>query len=350
MRSARLSIGLVLGMQGLAACGDGGSAAAVAGTEVTGRELLESATTFQTCGGLTAPAVKPKGFSFFLNNFSVGLKPHHGAQDAIGNPGAPVSIHAWYGYGIPEAALMNERVSVQMDACQGWENLTTLRTNDGGFINIPVSGDRVGLGAFDVLHTVLADGTTMRSSVWGLPAGTHLVVFDIDGTLTTDNGQFIDEYAAEIFDAGYTPKAFAGAAELTKTWVAKGYVPVFLTGRPHNTADITRAWLSGEGFAAGPLHVTETAAQVASTNAGVGTYKAQFLADLLARGYSVDYAYGNEPTDVYAYKQIGVEPAHMFTIGSKAGVDGSTAIQGDYTAHVKTFVAAQPDAEQPFSF
>lgn len=328
-----LGIGM---MQYLTACGAAGPEGATAAS--ASARNLAVLPQFTVCDTLKAQTPSP----------TTERKPHHGVQDVLALPETVADIHAWFGYDIPVEPLADGNVHVQMDTCSNWTDLNTWQTNDAGFVDITVGAPEVLLGHHQLLHTVVADNTTAVSSVWGLPEGTHLVVFDIDGTLTINNAQFEDQYALEFFAAGYTPKAFAGAATMTQAWASKGYVPVYLTGRPHTTADITRAWLDEKSFAPGPVHLTENLVEALPTNDGVGAYKTAFLQMLVGQGYIVDYAYGNEPTDVFAYEQIGMPLNHVFTIGQKAGVDGSTALHGNYITHL-AYVAAQPSAAQPFA-
>lgn len=332
-----LAIGL---MQTLVACGSAADSAptAMPTTAQSGRALAGSLPPFTACDSLKTQIPAP----------TTDRKPHHGVQDVLAIPGTPANMHAWFDYNLPVEPLSDGTVGVQMDMCNAWQDMGPITTNEAGYVDIVIPPANVLLGSHRMVQTVQEDNTTAESFVYGLPAGTHMVVFDIDGTLTINNAQFEDEYALEMFEAGYTPKAFAGAAALTREWASKGYVTVYLTGRPHSTMDITRSWLDQENFAAGPVHVTETLEEALPFNEGVGDYKTAFLQSLVALGYTVDYAYGNEPTDVYAYENIGMPLNHVFTIGSKAGTDGSTAIHTNYLAHL-LYVATQPNASQPFS-
>lgn len=346
--------GLLVGVvvQVIAACGADVSPMNVEAENTTRSALKQLDTTipvFKSCNDLTFAPTAPTGFQHFRNQVLAQHMPHHSAQDVIGLPGDPLHIKAWFAYGLARQEMQDEAVNVTLDDCTRWSGLKTWTTSDVGTIDVPLEPSTVSLGNYDVVHEVMGDGTSATSHVWGLPAGTHFVVFDIDGTLTTDNGQFFDELAAQAFDGGYTPHAFLGAQDLTKLWLAKGYIPLFLTGRPHGVSDITRAWLKDLDFAMGPLRLTDTSTELAPNDASVGEFKAQFLASLQAKGYSIDYAYGNEPTDVYAYKKAGINMAHVFTIGSKAGVGGSQPLFGQYVTHLP-YVQAQPNAVQPFSF
>src|SRR6185437_6480242 len=134
---------------------------------------------FKSCTNLNFDPIAPQGFNHLRNRLSAHLTPHHSAQDLIGIPGDTVTIPAWFSYGMIPHNLFDEDVNVTLDDCSAWAGLKQWTTNDNGAIKVPVSPTYVQLGGYDVVHEVLADGSSAKSRVWGLPRGTHLVVFDI---------------------------------------------------------------------------------------------------------------------------------------------------------------------------
>ena len=55
-------------------------------------------------------------------------------------------------------------------------------------------------------------------------------------------------------------------------------------------------------------------------------------------------AYGNADTDITAYANVSIPLDHTFIIGTEGGNGGTVAIPNlDYTQHIATFIAAQPD-------
>jgi phosphatidate phosphatase PAH1 len=238
----------------------------------------------------------------------------------------------------------NETVVLKMDSCGAWDTLGSSTTNRDGRAMLP-NNQMAAPGRFKVSQQMLANGTAITSTVNVLPAGTHVVVFDVDGTLTTDNGQFIRQQ----LHPEYVPVAFEAAQAATQAWVAKGYVVLYLSGRPTDSAVQTRTWLDDLGFAKGPTHLTEFPSQVVPSTAGVGAFKKAYIQSLMDKGYVIDYAYGNETTDIYAYAGVGLSADKIFILGPNAGASGTQPLPNGYTDNL-AFIAAAPNAGQPFSF
>ena len=72
----------------------------------------------------------------------------------------------------------------------------------------------------------------------------EVILFDIDGTLTTSDFEIIKDLFAEILTGDYVPEAYPEAAEMT--WAHRdmkrggGYI----TGRPHWLRSVSREGLS----------------------------------------------------------------------------------------------------------
>ncbi|HET6343508.1 MAG TPA: HAD family acid phosphatase, partial [Myxococcota bacterium] len=274
----------------------------------------------------------------------------HAAQDAIELPGSRVTLQGRFGYGVPVVVpLRNEAVDVSLDDCSGWQPVAGGTTDSLGNVAMALNAPVSYVGRTNMRYVVAGDATVAEARLYTLPRGTHVVVVDIDGTLTTDDGEYIRQLMLHSLGRDYDPKAFPDAVSLTRAWVQKGYIVLYLTSRPMGTADITRAWLSDHGFAAGPLHMTEGPGEFMPNDKGAGAYKLAFLKGLQERGYVLDYAYGNADTDVFAYKGANISIKHMFTIGKKAGMEGTQPLPPGYTSHLK-WVAAQPNAAQPFLY
>jgi phosphatidate phosphatase PAH1 len=137
-------------------------------------------------------------------------------------------------------------------------------------------------------------------------------LFDIDGTLTTDDFQLAADFL--------TPegaRAYDGAVEVVEYHREQGRQPLYLTGRPYFLDDTTRTWLEAQGFPAGPLTLAP-AVDVALD--GVQAYKHDVLVDWQERVQTnIEVAYGNASTDVCAYAAAGLAPGHTYIIGPNAG-------------------------------
>jgi phosphatidate phosphatase PAH1 len=277
--------------------------------------------------------------------------PNHSMQDVVATSGAGASIRGKFSYGPVSKDLEDEKVRVFLDGCSGWTRLGDFRTDADGRIAVPVPPS-LGPGVYDVGLEVLGDGSTAAGRVWLLPAGTRIAVSDIDGTLTTADEEFVRDVFTDLFhpisSGSYVPKAYPGAAALTNALAARGYVVVFLTGRPYWLTGKTRAWLAGGGFAEGPVHVTDTNGEAIPSAGGVGAFKVGYLRSLAAAGFRLEEAYGNATTDVSAYAGAGIPPASTWIIGPNGGASGTNAVMGSWEPRVAE-IAKLPPVVQPFT-
>lgn len=276
---------------------------------------------------------------------------NHAVQDVLAAPGAPATIRAKLAYGAASKDLERERVRVFLDACSGFRPIAELRTDGEGRIAVPVPAT-LAPGVYDVRVEVLGDGSVAPGRVWILPRGTRLAVTDIDGTLTTGDEEMVKDVVGDVFRpmvaGAHVPAAYPGAAALTNALAARGYVVLFLTGRPHWLAGKTREWLSSGGFAAGPLHLADSSAEAVPGARGVGAFKRAYLRSLAAAGFAVEEAYGNAPTDVAAYAGAGIPAAATWIIGPNGGSGGTQAVSASWEPRAAA-VAAMPPVAQPFA-
>ena len=276
----------------------------------------------------------------------------HSAQDVMARPGDAVTIPGKFAYGRVSKDLEDETAVVFLDTCTSYDALGTAVTDDDGRTAFAVPTDRVpGPGAYNVTQVVRGDASMVHSRLTIAPAGTHLVVFDVDGTLTRGDGELVDEMKNEYLDELYAgkrpPEAYPDAAALTNAWAAKGYLVVYITGRPYWLAALTRVWLDAQGCAPGHLHTTDRTRDARPTEGGVGEFKLEYLRQLIDAGYALDYVYGNAESDIFAYANAGIAPERTHIIGEHGGKGGTRALSGGYTEHL-AWVAEQPEAVQPF--
>ena len=267
---------------------------------------------------------------------------NHSAQDVIGLPGAVPTLGGKFSYGIVSKDLEDEDVRVTLDDCNGWRDIGVAPTNSDGRAGVTAPGN-LGPGVYEVHFQVLGDGSTTTSYLWILPTGTHVVVSDIDGTLTESDSQLF----MQILDGSHVPVPYPGAVALTTAHAAKRAIVVYLTGRPYWLTRQTRDWIANLGFAPGPLHVTDSNEEAVPAESGVGAFKLAWLQNLRTQGYVIDFAYGNATTDIYAYLGAGIAADVTWIIGDHAGEMGTHAVTGAWTARVDE-VAALPDVSQPF--
>jgi len=286
--------------------------------------------------------------------------PNHRAQDVIVATGRPQLIVGKFAYGPFDKDLEDEEVEVfvqERPPCGEWISLGVQLTSrdgqygdqygladDGGriFFTLPDAQARP-VGHHPLRLLVRGDGSLATATLTVLPAGTSTVVFDIDGTLTTRDFELIRELFTELLQGSYVPEMREGAPDVVWDWVARGYLVVYLSGRPDLLHRQPRLWLQEEGFPPGPLHLTDTNAQALPTRAGVGQYKIDFLRKIEEEGLvTLAAAYGNATTDIFAYAGAGIPLATTFIVGEHAGEEGTTPIAG-YPEHLPE-AAALPAA------
>jgi len=269
--------------------------------------------------------------------------PNHSGKDIIAAPGTASDAPGKFSYGLISKDLEDEDVLVFLDDCSGWVSLGRFTTNDDGRISAPTPA--LPVGVYEVRYQVAGDQSTTVSFLWVLPAGTHVVVTDIDATLTTNDSEVFQQ----ILDGSYIPQTYPNAVALTKAHAARGDVVIYLTGRPYWLSRQTRGYLAELGFAPGPLRVTDSTSDILPTEGSVGTYKLTNLKAFLAAGLVIDVAYGNATTDIFAYLGAGIPADRVWIIGPHAGEQGTHAITGDWAPRVAE-VGALPVVAQPFDW
>ena len=267
----------------------------------------------------------------------------------MGNPGTVVTIGGKFAYGATSKDLEDEWVNVFVHDCQGYRLVAQALTDDDGRVAVELDTDDLPAGVYDLQLEVAADASFATAKLWLLPAGTHVTVSDIDGTLTTSDAQLIIDLFDDILAGSYVPHAYPGGPALTGAHAGHGEILVYLTGRPYGLTDSSRQWLAELGFAPGILHTTDSSGEGFPANSGVGEYKRAYLQRLLDAGLVIDTAYGNASTDIYAYAEAGIDPADTWIIGPHAGEDGTNAADGTWEPRAAE-VQGGPDVEQPFAW
>lgn len=295
------------------------------------------------CAGRAFTAPEPTGFDSWTGDVSSAAgDPRHFAQDVIAVPGATARVDAKLAYGAIWKDLEQERAELYIDDCAGWQHVGNATSDDDGHAVFDVAAD-LAPGLHELRILVPGDATEAAAALWILPRGTHVVVSDIDGTLTTSDGELFEQ----ILDGSHVPEAYDAAQDLTAAHDALGHVVVYLTGRPYWLLGITRDWLAGEGFVPGPVHVTDTNADILPTEGSVGEYKRAWLDGLEEAGYVIDVAYGNATTDIYAYLNAGLSPDDVWIIGDNAGAEGTHATLASWDTRAREVAAGEP-VDQPF--
>jgi hypothetical protein len=301
---------------------------------------------FQRCTGLPFTPEPAGSWTHTGSAVTAALgSPGHSAQDVFAVDGTAGTLEGYFVYGAFSAAISGEPVEVYLDECDGsWTRLGEAVTDSAGHVTFAVP-ETLPIGQYEARFQVVGDASTTTSSLWVLPVGTHLAVTDIDGTMTSSDFELFQQ----ILNGSYVPMAYPSAVELTKAHDTLGHVVVYLTGRPAGLTLKTREWLANLGFAVGPLHVTDSTGQILPTEAGVGTFKKDFLQGLLDKGFLVDVAYGNATTDVFAYLGVSLPAEDVWIIGSNGGLMGTHAVV-DSWAERTAEVTALPEVVPPFDW
>ena len=236
--------------------------------------------------------------------------------------------------GIFADPFTDEAVSLWSYDSGAWKALGRMNTDGNGGYDFSATGFTAALGQ-PVYSVLEGDGSCAAHYNYLLPAGTKIVVFDIDGTLTTSD----DELLMQVSDGSYTPAMMTAANTMVQEWAQKGYTTVYLTARTHIFRPETRAWLEQLGFPNGPIITTN------GTN-DAQAYKTLWLKRMITDfGWQAVAAYGNATTDIGAYAAVGIPTNVTFIIGPNGGMGGTVAIaNNDYTSNISGFVDGMPNA------
>ena len=287
----------------------------------------------------------------------------HYLRDSITNPGQEqvISGQATYGVnyssvlaGTPPEGLAGEYVSLWFKTPQDqWIMLARVLTDDNGQFEFRIPPDKAfGVGRWAVYAVVEGDQSCASGGVFVYPAGTQIIVTDIDETLTRHD----EEVIAEINDPNYVEVPHHRSNELMQNYEDKGYIIFYLTARSYHLRNMTRKWLVSDDLQY-PFSFLETAEKLVFSDSAVA-YKTAFIRKLIQDlGYDVVLAHGNATSDIDAYQNNQIPNDRIFIIGVEAGEKGTVPINAlyqsdpeiyDYSEHIENFQANLPAADQPF--
>lgn len=300
------------------------------------------------CEGRAAPQVAGEKFRHKRSRVVAKGTPAHFFDDVVQVPGA-FDVRIKLAYGRFSKDLEDERVRLFVDDCTGWRELGTAIVDGDG--RARVTAPAMPAGIYELLAVVPGDGSQARARAWLLPRATRLVVFDVDGTLTTDDGELLEHIVASAVGTSAPPAAYPGGAALTRAHADDGDVVVYLSGRPAWLRPHTAAWLAAGGYAPGPILLAPSLREAAPTTSGVGRFKTAALKRLTETGFAIPTVYGNASTDVFAYGAAGIPRGATYIIGKHGGSGGTVAVSSStgWTARASDVLAA-PRLPQPFSW
>lgn len=173
----------------------------------------------------------------------------------------------------------------------------------------------------------------------------HLVVTDIDETLTTAD----EEFLAQLADPTHDPAMRPDADTLLNAYADLGFSILYVTARwegitltdGRTAREATTDWLEAHRFPYQDAHVFLSEELVTGDEATIA-YKAAVLEGWAGEGWSVDWGYGNAVTDVEAFLQGGIAADRVFLVGELAGTMAVGAIPDAdaYTAHLATHLGS----------
>lgn len=233
----------------------------------------------------------------------LGEARHRGVDLVASSSDSSQVIRGEATYGVNDKALEDEWV--QLYACRSgsWSYLGPVLTDGEGRFSLTLTGSaRLPSGVRDLFVSVFGDRTSARFTAVVAPAGTQVVVSDIDGTLTSAENAF-PESLVGLGNVAAQPNAPAALATLRD----HGYAIVYITARGRYFTPETRAWLSAKGFPAGALRLAPSL--VTLPGQPTVDYKAGAMRAL---ALPVTVGIGNRSTDVQAYQAVGVAGARTF--------------------------------------
>jgi phosphatidate phosphatase PAH1 len=239
-------------------------------------------------------------------------EPRHVLVDAVAGAGQPVALRGKFAYGLVSKDAEDEAVEAwqQVEPCR-WRPLGRQITDDDGRATVTVPADAfAGPGPHTVRMYLLGDRTYAEAKVWIVAPHTNAVLFDIDGTLTVDDGELFEELL------GGTAQMHPGADAVARRWADLGYVPVYITGRPYPLRGSTFEWLIQHRFPLGPVFTVDSVLDFLPSEGHVGEFKLRALRALIAAGLQFHRAYGNAATDVCAYARAGIAPELTYIVGA----------------------------------
>eukprot|EP01121_Diplochlamys_sp_Union-15-3_P003035 TRINITY_DN1286_c0_g1_i3.p1 TRINITY_DN1286_c0_g1~~TRINITY_DN1286_c0_g1_i3.p1 ORF type:complete len:716 (-),score=103.51 TRINITY_DN1286_c0_g1_i3:85-2193(-) len=206
------------------------------------------------------------------------------------------------------------------------------------------------LGRYPIQMIVKRDHSVASGNVWVLKPKTQVVVYDIDGTLTIGDQELIKQLTVDNLNVEYNPRIRNGTVAMVRAWFAKGYLPVYLSGRAGTYYNLTRVWLIKKGFPPGIIGHTDSAIPTlpmyhvpGSKTIGVGNFKKQYLRQLQSLPLSIKACYGNTSNDIHVYSVIGKTKKQIFIVGPKGKKsDNVTDLGKDYVNHMNWLDKLKP--------
>ncbi len=289
--------------------------------------------------------------------------PHHNGYDVFFKESESQYIEGNFEYGDLRVNLQDEDVAIYYysytDETPSWKFLAdvTVYDNDagdysdatnpcrdfldgsskGGTFCYEIPEDKkfpIGLHLIKLVVKGDASETNMFIRVKADNEVLKMVVFDMDGTLTTSDSEITWAYARELWDGDSADMdMYPSAEEMATYYYQRGYEILYLTARPYWLSEKSYNWLVLRNFPFGYMHTYEGVMPDGDFDAEA--FKKRYLASLVDKGIKFEYTYGNALTDIAAYKSIETPCNRIFIIGENAGKECSVAVPS-YPQHLAT--------------
>ncbi|MBK9069990.1 MAG: hypothetical protein IPL79_03140 [Myxococcales bacterium] len=290
-----------------------------------------------TCQVPTFKPPAPTGWRHRRYQFFTRMgSPQHMVHDDIVLIGQPSQLVGKFAYGDAGKDLEDETITLHIGTCSGWRARGSARTDDDGKVYFALAAMPV--GTYAVAMSVAGDASYAIGRLRVAPPGARVAVFDIDGTLTVSDRELFKQLAGKArLRRTYDPRPYDGGPALTAAVAARGLEIVYITARPYWMADLSRAWLTKHGFAAGTVRVTSSLRDSMPSEASVGEFKIEQLAALRRAGFAFEAMFGNSTTDISAYASASVPASQVYIIGPNGGVRGTVAVGSSWRAIASRF-------------
>ena len=278
-----------------------------------------------------------------------GGEPAHALRDLLSTRSGRAELIGVTSYGIglhPGGELAELYIH---DCTQGFELMSrTLIGSDGRARFIINEEDLPFHGVYSIAMRLPGDGSLAPGTWRILPAGTQLVVMDIDGVASAEAlspfGQKWRELFGSIGAGDRVPRPREAIDRMTQVRAEQGYEILYLTARPPSLTDESRSWLEAHALAPGTLWFDDREQAFRSPSQYIA-YKSSVLARMRASGYVLPVAYGAREEDQRCFDVSSVDEVYM--VGSD--VDRSVSLGSGFEEHVET-IALDPGISQPFFF
>ena len=215
-----------------------------------------------------------------------------------------------------------------------WHYLGRYKTDSDGKVYVPVSAKPEG----DYVVRMVVEGDLSSATGYLTVASQNrpTVLFDIDGTITVDDFEAVNDYLNTDNAENYPY-----ATNVVNTYINRGYQVIFLTGRPYWITKNTRQWSEYSGIKPWHLHTNSNSDN--PLNMQTQAYKTEYIKYLKNKvGLNIIRAYGNAQTDIDAYADAGIDASQTYIIGDNAGNNNTQPLHNSYESHYYDIVLNQP--------